>query len=174
VRAAGGHPPESPSAKEPTRRLSRDNLSDIFGEENITALDFDDAVGLGFSELDALLLSYVGLPCDAGTAFTAELDGEPGVFSVQSLDAPDGSTSAAVFLGAPGRNQMRRCASRPSRTRGARTRSASSWTSWGTAPTTPPNPGCQASFVRRPTEEDFTAQQEKQMLVDTAARFLAP
>ena len=87
--------------------LSRDDLSDIFGEENIIALDFDDAVGLGCSELDALLLSHVGLPSDAGAAFTTELDGEPGLFRVQMLDSPDGSTNAALFLGAPGNQMMR-------------------------------------------------------------------
>lgn len=88
--------------------LTRDDLSDIFGEENIIALDFDDAVGLGCSELDALLLSHVGLPSDAGAAFTTELDGEPGLFRVQMLDSPDGSTSAALFLGAPGQDQTMR------------------------------------------------------------------
>ncbi|MFB6712919.1 MULTISPECIES: SUKH-4 family immunity protein [unclassified Streptomyces] len=88
--------------------LSRDILVDVFDEENIITLDFDDAVSLGLSELDALLLSHVGLPRDIGTAFTTELEGSPGLFSVQPLDTPDGTSNAAIFLGAPGRKQMMR------------------------------------------------------------------
>jgi hypothetical protein len=88
--------------------LSRDTLADVFGEENIIALDFDDAVDVGLSELDALLLSHVGLPSDIGTVFTTELVGSPGLFSVQSLDSPDGSPNSAIFLGAPGSNQTMR------------------------------------------------------------------
>jgi SUKH-4 immunity protein len=88
--------------------LSKDNLADIFGEENIVALDFDDAVRLGFSELDALLLSHVGLPHDIGAVFTVELDGPPGLFSVQSFDPPADTSNSAIFIGAPGNNQMMR------------------------------------------------------------------
>ncbi len=55
-----------------------------------------------------MLLSYVGLPEDIGPAFTMKLDGEPGLFTVQTLDSPDGSTSSALFLGAPGQDQAMR------------------------------------------------------------------
>lgn len=85
--------------------LSRENLAQVFGEENIVTLDFDDAMDLGLSELDVLLLSHVGLPRDVGAVFTTELDGPPGIFSVQALDMPDGGANAAIFLGAPGGNR---------------------------------------------------------------------
>lgn len=88
--------------------ISRDQLADIVGEESIVTLEFDDAVSVGLSELDALLLSHVGLPEDVGAVFTMELDDPPGLFSVQSLDNPDGSDNSAVFIGAPGRNRRMR------------------------------------------------------------------
>ncbi len=59
---------------------------------------------IGLTELDALVLSHVGLPRDVGALFTTDLTGPPGIFSVQRFENPDGQVNAALFIGAPGSN----------------------------------------------------------------------
>lgn len=85
--------------------LSHDDLVDVFGDDGVTLLDFDEALELGMSELDALILSHVGLPSDVGALFTTELTEGPGLFSVQPFDNPDAPGNAALFIGAPRNGQ---------------------------------------------------------------------
>jgi hypothetical protein len=87
--------------------LSNQELVDMFGEENIVYFNYHDALDIGLSELDALLLSHVGLPRQAGPVFTTGFDGNPQPFSVQRFVAPDGTNNTVLFLGAPQNEDLR-------------------------------------------------------------------
>ncbi|GHJ35079.1 SUKH-4 family immunity protein [Streptomyces sp. TS71-3] len=74
-------------------------LAEIFGEENIEKMGYREALRTGLSEVDALILSHVGLPKSVGAIFTTQLKGSPPLFAVRNFD--DNGDNRALIIGGP-------------------------------------------------------------------------
>lgn len=80
--------------------IAHGQLIDEFGESGVVTMDPKDAQKVGISDLDSLILSHVGLPRHVGAVFTADVTGNPSLFSVQKFQAA-GQDSKALFIGGP-------------------------------------------------------------------------
>lgn len=78
---------------------SRDELVEIFDEENIVTISYREALKIGLGEEDALVVSHVGLPRNCGAIFTTQIEGSPPLFAVRNFS--DDGANRAVILGGP-------------------------------------------------------------------------
>ncbi|MEV0085166.1 SUKH-4 family immunity protein [Saccharopolyspora sp. NPDC050642] len=85
--------------------IAREDLAEVFEEENLVRLDVSAAAG--FSDADRQILTQVGLPRFAGELFTTEVVGRPRLFDVEEFTANGVAKQGHLHRRAGGRLQAR-------------------------------------------------------------------
>ena len=88
------------------RMVGREELVQAFGPDGTVAMDYKEALGIGLSEVDALIVSHVGLPRHVGPTFTTEIVGSPPLFAVRNFS--DDGANKALILGGPSDDERMR------------------------------------------------------------------
>ncbi|WP_326795920.1 SUKH-4 family immunity protein [Streptomyces sp. NBC_01808] len=81
--------------------IKHQQMTDLYGPENILTLTDQDIEHLGLHAEDAAAITSIGLPRTSSPYFTTEVHGEPGFLNVTDVTTGKGKEHREIVIGGP-------------------------------------------------------------------------
>ncbi|WP_436988760.1 SUKH-4 family immunity protein [Streptomyces sp. enrichment culture] len=82
-------------------------MDEVFGEENVVCVSYEETVRLGVRPVDRRVLAYVGLPRRVKPFYTTDIEGAPEMYSVKAFSFSGGDKKALCIGGPEEGGEMR-------------------------------------------------------------------